>query len=223
MKDVSYDTVKLLVAYCYGQDFTITSHNAQEILEAADCYQLDLLKNHCEQYLSAEIDVHNCFGLLQLADLRQLDYLKKKALDFALSHFEQVVESDEFVSLPRKMLVQYLNDERLVAKREELVYNAALKWLKHSENVEEDSPKVLKSVRLGLLASRFLLDVVESEPKFQSNESKVHIDTAKKFKMLPFEEQKQENFPLGQPRLCSGITEVLVVVGGICMNKRLKE
>ena len=45
--------------------------------------------------------------------------------------------------------------------------------------MEEDSPKVLKSVRLGLLASRFLLDVVESEPKFQSNESKLHIDTAK--------------------------------------------
>ena len=41
--------------------------------------------------------------------------------------------------------------------------------------------------------------------------------------MLPFEEQKQENFPSGQPRLCSGITEILVVVGGICMNKRLKE
>ena len=113
---------------------------AKEPLRAVSfytCFTL-IFPNHFSKplyfarYLSAEIDVHNCFGLLQLADLRQLDYLKKKALDFALSNFEQVVESDEFVSLPRKMLVQYLNDERLVAKREELVYNAALKWLKNS-------------------------------------------------------------------------------------------
>ena len=41
--------------------------------------------------------------------------------------------------------------------------------------------------------------------------------------MLPFEEQKQENFRIGQPRTSSGISEILVVVGGICMNKRLKE
>ena len=41
--------------------------------------------------------------------------------------------------------------------------------------------------------------------------------------MLPFEEQKQGYFPCGQPRQCSGISEILVVVGGICMNRRLKE
>ena len=50
-----------------------------------------------------------------------------------------------------------------------------------------------------------------------------HNNNIKTFKMLPFEEQKQGYFPCGQPRQCSGISEILVVVGGICMNRRLKE
>ena len=84
------------------------------------------------RYLSAEIDAHNCFGLLQLADFRQLDYLKEKTLNFALKNFEQVVQSDEFLLLPLNVLTKYLNDDRLVAKREELVYNAAVKWIQHN-------------------------------------------------------------------------------------------
>ena len=51
MKDVSYETVELLVAFAYGQEFCITKKNAQEIIQAADCYQFDILKNHCEQWV----------------------------------------------------------------------------------------------------------------------------------------------------------------------------
>ena len=41
--------------------------------------------------------------------------------------------------------------------------------------------------------------------------------------MLPFEERKQEECLLAAPRNSSGVQEVLVVIGGICNNKKLKE
>ena len=45
----------------------------------------------------------------------------------------------------------------------------------------------------------------------------------KKYLMLPFEERKQEECLLAAPRNSSGVQEVLVVIGGICNNKKLKE
>ena len=44
-----------------------------------------------------------------------------------------------------------------------------------------------------------------------------------KYLMLPFEERKQEECLLAAPRNSSGVQEVLVVIGGICNNKKLKE
>ena len=41
--------------------------------------------------------------------------------------------------------------------------------------------------------------------------------------MLPVEERKQEGCQFALPRNLSGVIEVLVVVGGICNNKKLKE
>ena len=41
--------------------------------------------------------------------------------------------------------------------------------------------------------------------------------------MLPYEERKQEEFKLATPRNQTEFREILVVVGGICNNKKLKE
>ena len=41
--------------------------------------------------------------------------------------------------------------------------------------------------------------------------------------MLPFEERKQEECLLAKARVHSPIQEILVVIGGICNNKKLKE
>ena len=41
--------------------------------------------------------------------------------------------------------------------------------------------------------------------------------------MLPFEERKQEACSLAKARVHSPVQEILVVIGGICNNKKLKE
>ena len=61
--------------------------NAEEVLEAADCYEYQILKDHCEEFLLAKIDTQNCFDFLQLAEIRRLFILKKTAMQFALLNF----------------------------------------------------------------------------------------------------------------------------------------
>ena len=84
------------------------------------------------RFLSAEIDEQNCFGFLQLADHLRLSRLRERSLKYALENFEKVIQGEEYLQLPVRLVVSFLKDNRLVAKREEQVYNAAVKWLEFS-------------------------------------------------------------------------------------------
>ena len=59
---------------------------------AAEKYQLEKLKNCCEEYLSGTLDLENCIDLLLLGDLNQAKTLKETALEFfskSLSSFKE--------------------------------------------------------------------------------------------------------------------------------------
>jgi len=224
MKEISYETVQILVNFSYGQNFEINNSNAQEVLEAADCYEYNILKDTCEKFLLQNIDTQNCFDFLQLADLRRLYILKEKAMQFALKNFAIVIESEDFLDVPLSILQQFLSDNAINIKREEQIFTAGLKWLKHDkENRSVHGFEVLNCVRLARVAPRFLLDMVEAEEIFDNDKCRQVINQAKKYLMLPFEERKQEECLLAAPRNSSGVQEVLVVIGGICNNKKLKE
>ena len=91
-----------------------------------------LSQTNFSRFLSAEIDEQNCFGFLQLADHLRLSRLRERSLKYALENFEKVIQGEEYLQLPVRLVVSFLKDNRLVAKREEQVYNAAVKWLEFS-------------------------------------------------------------------------------------------
>jgi len=242
MRGISYETAQILVNFSYAQPFEINSTNAQEVLEAADCYEFNLLKVRCEEFLLKNIDSQNCFDFLQLAELRRLFKLKEKTMQFALEQFAVVTDSEDFLRVPLPILTQFLCDDKINATREEQIFQVGLKWLnngssaaadddekegekktKKKEERKEKAFDVLKCTRLALLAPRFLLDEVENNELFQSPKCVALINQAKKWLMLPFEERKQEACALAKARLHSPVQEILVVIGGICNNKKLKE
>jgi len=72
---------------------------ASELLTAADKYQLDLLKNICEDRLCPTVEVTNCVEYLVLGDMYQTLKLKKKALGVAVENLDSIMDSDVFEDL----------------------------------------------------------------------------------------------------------------------------
>ena len=168
-----------------------------------------LSETNFSRFLSAEIDEQNCFGFLQLADHLRLSRLRERSLKYALENFEKVIQGEEYLQLPVRLVVSFLKDNRLVAKREEQVYNAAVKWLEFSglkmffrniffsskkknlcrlkksinhflvDERKQESSQVLDAVRLGRLATRFLIEEVEKNELFTDELSKSYINRAK--------------------------------------------
>jgi len=72
---------------------------ASELLEAADRYQLDLLKNICEESLCSTLKVTNCVEYLVLGDMYHTSKLKKTALRMVVENADSIIDSDVFKDL----------------------------------------------------------------------------------------------------------------------------
>merc|ERR1719198_52300 len=58
----------------------VSEEIGKDLLGAADQYQLEILKNKCEEKLCSSLEVGNSVELLVLADLHQASKLRRMAL-----------------------------------------------------------------------------------------------------------------------------------------------
>jgi len=69
---------------------------ASELLKVADKYQLDLLKNICEESLCSILKVNNCVEYLVLGDMYDTLKLKEKALRLVVENADSIINTDVF-------------------------------------------------------------------------------------------------------------------------------
>ena len=69
---------------------------ASELLGAADQYQLELLKNICEDKLCSKLEVSNSVEFLVLGDLHQASNLKRMALRLVAKNICSIVNTDVY-------------------------------------------------------------------------------------------------------------------------------
>ncbi|XP_014237850.1 uncharacterized protein LOC106659688 [Trichogramma pretiosum] len=96
MNDISYDAVVEMLRYIYTgsvktQEFSLTT----EVLTAADKYQLDDLKNKCEQILISTLSTENAINVLKVADKYNLSLMKRKVVDFVKHKITESSDSDK--------------------------------------------------------------------------------------------------------------------------------
>ena len=68
-----------------------------ELFEAADKYQLDLLKDVCEESLCSNLKMNNCLKYLDLGDMHDTSKLKKLAL--GVEKADYIIKTDVFKDL----------------------------------------------------------------------------------------------------------------------------
>ncbi|CAH1270235.1 KLHL24 [Branchiostoma lanceolatum] len=214
LKDINPDMVKLVADYAYTSRVTITRENVQDVLDVSDRFQIPAIKDACCEFLEMQLHPYNCIGIFQFADTHYCEDLRKKALDFALSKFDDVVENDEFVELTKDGLVEYLSHDDLEATEEEKVFEAGMKWLRYK--IEERSQyicDVLNSVRLPLIDTKYLVEEVEGQDIVQNSSQCVELLYEAKNLQRSLQEQGVVNDPRVTPRRCVA-QKVLLVLGG---------
>ncbi|KAJ8678607.1 hypothetical protein QAD02_014394 [Eretmocerus hayati] len=97
--DVSFSVMKEVLRFAYTGEAENVDTLAKDLLAAADKYALDDLKNICENALFKSVNIDNVVEILNFADVHSAVKLKEQALDFLVTHVNDVIATPSFKSM----------------------------------------------------------------------------------------------------------------------------
>ncbi|XP_051501945.1 kelch-like protein 10 [Myxocyprinus asiaticus] len=214
---ISPDTMSLIIQYAYTRSVHISEENVTELLMAADQFLISSLIDACCEFLEVKLCPENCIGIRMFTEhFRSCSKLQGKAKLYILQHFEDVVQvSKEFLELSAEHLEQLIGQDELNVKREDMVFEAILRWIDHSpEERKKHIAVLLPKVRLGLMTPDYFMNNVKSNPLVMENVActSVIVNAMKAMFELNMEESDSGlRNQLTRPRLPSTI---LLAIGG---------
>lgn len=167
--DTTETLMRLILDYAYTGTCNITWSNVEDLLAAADRFEVIGLIRACCQFLLKELKPHNCIGIYLFAKYYFCTELENCAREFILGNFRDVAsDSPELENISGTELFSFLNDEHLNVNTEELVFEVIKRWVEVDlqERITE-LPKLLTCVRFGLMGYRFFRDRFMAWPPIQ--------------------------------------------------------
>ena len=116
LKDAKPDITEQLVEFAYTARISENSNDVQSLLDAANQYQIEPVKQMCVDFLRKQIDASNRLGITVLAECLDCPEWKATADDFIHQHFTDVSKTDEFLQLV-KQVTHLLNQDPLSEQR----------------------------------------------------------------------------------------------------------
>jgi len=100
IEDADPRTVAEMLAFIYSGDITLkTEGKTKDLLRVADKYQLNDLKEMCEEKICSNLSIENSIESLVLGDSHNASKLKKMALDFIAKNMKKIVDTDVYKDL----------------------------------------------------------------------------------------------------------------------------
>ncbi|XP_030280923.1 kelch-like protein 10 isoform X2 [Sparus aurata] len=166
---LSPDMMQIIIKFAYTGSLSVTEDNVQELLLAADQFNIKDIVRACCDFLGEQLCPENCIGIWQFTFCSCFE-LQRKAYQFILDHFEEVVSSEEFQDLTVQELTDILERDDLNVSEETTVCEAILRWIAHRPEERQAHLLVLLSkVRLALMSQDHLGTTVISNELVKSN------------------------------------------------------
>ncbi|XP_059474437.1 kelch-like protein 17 isoform X2 [Neocloeon triangulifer] len=215
LHDVDLAALQLLVDFAYSGHILITEDNVQILLPASSLLQMASVREACCKFLMRQLHPSNCLGIRSFADAHSCKELHRRSHRFALQNFQEVITTEEFLLLPFQEVEQLISSNQLNISTEEKVFHAVLTWVKHDlAEREQHISKLMKHVRLPLVAREFLTTAVDSEPLVRRDtECRELLLEAMKYHLLP-EQRASLSSSRTQHRKPDGARPYLFAVGG---------
>ncbi|XP_075054654.1 kelch-like protein 35 isoform X2 [Mixophyes fleayi] len=218
IQKVSATTMGFLLDFMYGGSPKIQEDNVEGILQASDLLNLGRLRDQCVKFLDSQVDPSNCVGIMKFADMFSIPSLSEKSKKVMLEGFGEVSCHEEFLELSKEELMEYLSNDDLVASKEEVVFEAVMRWVKENKSIGTKALKdLLGHVRLPLLDPAYFLEKVEMDKSVQDcPECFPLLHEARMYHILG----NSLNSIRVRPRRFMDLSEVIVIIGG-CDKKGL--
>ncbi|XP_078583963.1 kelch-like protein 24 [Branchiostoma floridae x Branchiostoma japonicum] len=208
--EVNSDVMQLLVDYAYTSKVTITKDNAAELLEGANFFQIQPVRDVCVSFIFSNLSAENCLQMMQLGNMLSCPELEDKARVYAMKEFVEVSKMPALLSLTKDQLVALISSDKLEA-REEVVYTAVLAWINHdTRKRKKEMRELMELVRFPFMDKLYFLETVETNDAIRKSCQDIVME-AHKFHLFPGEVQSLRTIP----RRASDWRETVLLIGGI--------
>eukprot|EP00058_Branchiostoma_floridae_P014788 XP_002600276.1 hypothetical protein BRAFLDRAFT_66781 [Branchiostoma floridae] len=168
---IDSDGFSKILDFLYTGEIRISKDDVHDILQAAHMLQIDKITEYCREYIECNLCPSNCIGVMRLADLYGWPDMRENSRDEALSHFPELGQSEEFLTLSVDELLDLLTDKNLYVAYEEEVVDSALRWIDHDPEIRSKATVAifqeihLLSLRLSTLKKLELHPVIQNSPE----------------------------------------------------------
>ena len=170
LEEATVSVMEDVLQYVYTGNVSVTEENAHNLLATADYLLLPGLKTVAGRYLTDNLETGNCIFSYYFADKYHCEELKEEARDMINSHFSAVIETEDFLSLDIKQVMDWVSSDDITVKTEEEVFKGIVKWVSHNKSEREvDFPGLLHQVRLVSISHDFLLNELVKEELVAKN------------------------------------------------------
>ncbi|KAK7491044.1 hypothetical protein BaRGS_00017740 [Batillaria attramentaria] len=152
--DVTAESFRMLLDLLYKGKDVVTKETGSDLLKMAVFLQIRFLQDDVEEYLIDNLSPDFCLGIWQLADRYDLRKLAQKAIDMAVAEFEKVSKSEEFLHLPKSLLLIILSSETDMSMDD--LFRAVIRWVDEDESRKNHLPELLPFIDFLHLTPGFL-------------------------------------------------------------------
>ena len=164
LEEATASVMEDILQYVYTGNVSVNEENAHNLVATADYLLLPGLKTVVGRYLTENLATENCIFYYYFADKYQCEELKEEARDMINSDFSAVMETEDFVSLEIKQVMEWVSSDDITVNTEEEVFKGIVKWVSHNKSEREvEFPGLLHQVRLVSITHDYLLNELVKE------------------------------------------------------------
>ncbi|XP_078352351.1 kelch-like protein 3 [Oculina patagonica] len=215
LEEATASVMEAVLQYVYTGDVSVTEgpeESAHNLIATADYLLLPGLKTMACNFLKENMTLENCIFNYYFADKYRCVELGEKAREVINSNFSVIVETEDFLSLDMKQVMEWVSSDDITVNAEEEVFKGIVKWVSHNKSERETHfPELFHEVRLVSISHDNLFNELLKEEHVSTNNECLNIVlAAMKGIFNPADECVTKS-----PRKCLETqTDVIFVCGG---------
>ena len=167
LEEASAAVMEDVLKYVYSGNVLVTEERAHNLFVTADYLLIPGLKTLAGNFLKEAVTIENCIFNYCFADKYQCLELKEKSCQMINPNFSVVMETEDFLKLNKKQVMEWVSSDDITVGAEEDVFKGIVKWISYNKSEREGAfPELLHEIRLASVSFDFVLNKLMKEELF---------------------------------------------------------
>ena len=170
LEEATASVMEDVLQYIYTGNVTVTEESCHKLIATAEYLLLPGLKTLASVFLKGKLTVENCVFNYYYADKYHCEDLKRACRTEIHSNFTAVMETEDFLNLDIKQVLEWVSSDDVTVSSEEEVFEGIVKWVSYNRSDRESFfLDLLRHIRLRSIPHDFLLKKLVKEELITRN------------------------------------------------------